>query len=146
MQAHLILYSVVFYMQMVDLTFIFEIHHGGQFVQNPDLVYLGGSTSFYDEVDPDRLSYFEIQDMCCGFGANSTSRFHYLISGGNLEQWLRLINEDDDVVYMCEIHVAWPTDKITLYVKSGKEPLVVEKPFANEEVVNDYDDDVHEAP
>ena len=28
---------------------------------------------------------------------------------------------------MCEIHVAWPTDKITLQVESDKEPLVVEK-------------------
>ena len=85
MQAHLILYSIVFYMQMVDLTFNFEIHHGGQFVWNLDLVYLGGSTSFYDKVDPDRLSYFEIQDMCCGLGANSIRRFHYLILGGSLE-------------------------------------------------------------
>ena len=106
MQPYLILYSVVFYMQMADLTFNFEIHHGGQFVWNPDLVYLVVSTSFYDEVDLDRLSYFEIQDMCCVFGANSTSRFHYLIPGGNLEQGLRFINEDNDVVYMCEIHVA----------------------------------------
>ncbi|KAL0003893.1 hypothetical protein SO802_011454 [Lithocarpus litseifolius] len=82
--------------------------------------------------------------MCCDLGANSTSRFHYLILGGNLEQGLRLINEDNDVVYMCEIHAAWPTDKITLYVEGGEEPLVVEQPFANEEVVND--DDVHEVP
>ena len=76
-------------------------------------------------------------------GAFSTSRFHYLILGGNLEQGLRLINGDDDVVYMCEIHVAWPTDKITPYVE-GEEPLAVEQPFANVEVAND--DDVHEAP
>ncbi|KAL0010450.1 hypothetical protein SO802_005558 [Lithocarpus litseifolius] len=130
--------------KMADLTFNFEIHHGGQFVWNPDLVYLGGSTSFIDDVDLDKLSYFEIQDMCCGLGANSTSRFHYLIPGGNLEQGLRLINEDDDVVYMCEIHAAWPTDKITLYVEGGEEPLAVEQPFANEEVAND--DDVHEVP
>ena len=27
---------------------------------NPDLVYLGGSTSLVDNVDPDKLSYFEI--------------------------------------------------------------------------------------
>ena len=144
MQAYLILYSVVFYMQMADLTFIFEIHHGCQLVRNLDLVYFGGITSFYDEVDPDRLSYFEIQDICCGLGANSISRFHFLIPGGNLEQGLRLINEDDDVVYMCEIHVAWPTNKITLYVESSEEPLVVEQPFANKEVV--IDNDVHEAP
>ena len=74
--------------------------------------------------------------------AFSTSRFHYLIPRGNLEQGLRLINGDDDVVYMCEIHVAWPTDKITPYVKGGEEPLAVEQLFANVEVAND--DDVHE--
>ena len=77
-------------------------------------------------------------------GAFSTSRFHYLIPGGNLEQGLRLINEDDDVVYMCEIHAAWPIDKITLYVEGGEEPFAVEQPFTNEEVTND--DDVHKAP
>ena len=91
---------------MADLAFNFEIHHGSQFVWNPDLVYLGGSTSFVDNVDPDKFSYFEIQDICSDVGAVSTSRFHYLIPGGNLEQGLRLINGDDDVVYMCEIHVA----------------------------------------
>nr|POE74480.1 hypothetical protein CFP56_51095 [Quercus suber] len=45
---------------------------------------------------------------------------------------------------MCEIHVAWSADKITLYVEGGEEPLAVEQPFGNEEVAND--DDVHEAP
>ena len=64
---------------MIDLTFNFEIHHGGQFVWNPVLVYLGGSTSFIDEVDLDKLSYFEIQDICCDLGASSASRFDYLI-------------------------------------------------------------------
>ena len=52
--------SVVFYMQMANLAFNFEIHHGGKFVWNLDLVYLGGSTSFVDNIDPDRLSYFEV--------------------------------------------------------------------------------------
>ena len=46
-------------MQIADLTFNFEIHHGGQFVWNPDLVYLGGSTSFIDEVNPYKFSYFD---------------------------------------------------------------------------------------
>ena len=91
---------------MVDLAFNFEIHYGGQFVWNLDLVYLGGSASFVDNVDPGKLSYFEIQDICSNVGAVNISRYHYLILGGNLEQGLRLINGDDDVVYMCEIHVA----------------------------------------
>ena len=51
----------------------------------PDLVYLGVCTSFVDNVDLDRLSYFEIQDICCDVGALSTSRYHYLIPRGNLE-------------------------------------------------------------
>ena len=93
-------------MHMADLTFNFKIHHGGQFVWNLDLVYLGGSTSFIDEADLDKLSYFEIQDICSDVVVVSTSRFHYLIPGSNLEQGLRLINGDDDVVYMCEIHAA----------------------------------------
>ena len=58
-----------------------------------------------------------------------------------MEQGLWLINEDDDVVYMCEIHATWPTHKVTLYVKGGEEPLAIEQPFGNEEVAND--DDVH---
>ena len=43
---------------------------------------------------------------------------------------------------MCKIHAAQHTNKITLYVKGGEEPLAVEQPFANEEVAND--DEVHE--
>ena len=42
-------------MQMTDLAFNFEIHNSGQFVWNPYLVYLGGSTSFVDNVDPVNL-------------------------------------------------------------------------------------------
>ena len=45
---------------------------------------LGGSTSFVDNVDQDKLSYFEIQDICSDVGVVSTIRFHYLIPGGNL--------------------------------------------------------------
>ena len=134
--------SVEFYMQMANLAFNFEIHHGGKFVWNPDLVYLGGSTSFVDNVDPDRLSYFEVQDICFDMGAVYTSTYHYLIPGGNLEQGLRFINGDDDVVCICEIHAGWHTDKITLYVEGGEEPLTVEQPFGNEKVAND--DEGHE--
>ena len=108
---------------------------------NPYFVYLGGSTSFVDNVDQDKLSYFEIQDICSDVGVVSISRFHYLIPGGNLERGLRLINGDDDIVYFYEIHATWPIDKITLYVEGGEELLAVEQPFGNEEVAND--DDVH---
>ena len=46
---------------------------------NPYLAYLGRSTSFVDNVDLDKLSYFEIQDICSDVGAVSISRYDYLI-------------------------------------------------------------------
>ena len=50
---------------------------------------------------------------------------YYIISGSNLEQCLRLITRDEEVLYMCEIHAAWPTNRITLYIESGEESLQV---------------------
>ena len=112
-------------MQMTNLLFKIEIHSGGQFERNLELVYLGGKVSTYPKVNPDRLSYFEIQDMVAECGSPSTSLVYYLIPGGNLEQGLRLITGDDEVLYMCELHVVWPIDRITLYVEGGVEPLQV---------------------
>jgi hypothetical protein len=112
-------------MQMTNLYFEIEIHSGGQFERNPELVYLGGKVSTYPKVDPDHLSYFEIQDMVVECGSPSTSLVYYLIPGGSLEQGLRLVTGDDEVLYMCELHDAWPIDRITLYVEGGVEPLQV---------------------
>ena len=53
---------------------------------DPDLVYLGGSVSTINNINIDRLSFFEIQDMCVGLGVTSKSRFHYLIPRGNMEK------------------------------------------------------------
>ena len=38
-------------MLMADLDFTFESHHGGTFVWDLDLVYLGGSVSTIDNID-----------------------------------------------------------------------------------------------
>ena len=61
-------------------------------------------------VDPNLLSHFEIQDICADGKGPINSRIYYLIPGSNLEQVLRLITSDDDVTYMCELHVEWPTN------------------------------------
>ena len=91
---------------MTNLYFEIEIHSGGQFERNPELVYLGGKVSTYLKVDPDRLTYFEIQDMVAKYGSPSISLVYCLIPGGSLEQGLRLIIGDDEVLYMCKLHGA----------------------------------------
>ena len=37
-------------------------------------------------------------------GVDEPYRFHYLALGGNLEQELRLINDDGNVVSTCQLH------------------------------------------
>uniref|UniRef100_A0A7N2L7Q2 PB1-like domain-containing protein n=1 Tax=Quercus lobata TaxID=97700 RepID=A0A7N2L7Q2_QUELO len=137
---------------MADLNFIVEINYGGTFVWNQNLEYVGGNIATIEDVDLNRLSFCEIQDMCEKFGAPSTSTYHYLIPRGKLEQGLRLITGDDEVLYMCEIHVAWLIDRIVLYVEGSEKPLVVEILGQNvkgieERVVEgdnlDYDDDAN---
>ena len=53
---------------------------------------------------------------------------HYLGSGGNLEQDLRHIEDDKDVVSICKLNEGGPRDTIILYVESSHAPFAVEVP------------------
>ena len=54
---------------MVDFTFDIEIHVGGCFVEEPTIEYVGESVYLLTEIDPDKLSFFEIRDLCHTVGA-----------------------------------------------------------------------------
>ena len=43
-----------------------------------------------------------------------------------MEEGLRMIARDVEVLYMCEIHIAWPIDRLVVYVEGGEQPLAVE--------------------
>ena len=45
-----------------------------------------------------------------------------------MEEDLRLIKDDQDVVHMCKPNERGPSDTIILYVESGNAPLAVEVP------------------
>ena len=45
-----------------------------------------------------------------------------------MEEDLRLIEDDQDVVHMCKPNERGPSDTITLYVESGNAPLAIEVP------------------
>ena len=66
--------------------------------------------------------------MCEELGIDEPCRVHYLGPGGNLEEDLRLIEDDQDVVHMCKPNERGPSDTIILYVESGNAPLAVEVP------------------
>ena len=114
---------------MVDFTFDIEIHVGGCFVDEPTIEYVGGSVHTLTEIDPDKLSFFEIQDLCHLVGASKKhSRYRYLLLEGGLHHDLKAIETDADVMNMTTIHRAWPAEKIIIYSDIDVEPLAVEYP------------------
>ena len=102
-----------------------EVSYGGAFLWNPSLEYFGGEVEIVYR-DPDLLSYFEIKGICEELGIDEPCRVHYLGPVGNLEQDLRLIEDDQDVVHMCKPNEGGPRDTIILYMESSNAPLAVE--------------------
>ena len=114
---------------MVDFTFDIEIHVGGCFVEDPTLKYMGGFVHTLTEIDPDKLSFFEIRDLCHLVGTpKEHSRYRYLLPKGGLEDDLRAIETNAYVVNMTTLYRAWPANKIIIYTDIDVEPLAIEHP------------------
>ena len=92
---------------MVNFTFDIEIHVGECFVEEPTIEYVGGPVHTLTKIDPDKLNFFEIQDLCHLVGApKEHSRYRYLLLEGGLQDDLRAIETDADVVNMTTLHRA----------------------------------------
>ena len=80
---------------MVDFTFDIKIHVRGCFVEDPTLRYVGGFVHILTEIDPDKLSFFEIRDLYHLVGApKEHSRYRYILPEGDLKDDLRDIETD----------------------------------------------------
>ena len=91
--------------------------------------YVDGSVHLLTEIDPDKLSFFEIRDLCHLVGApKEHSRYRYLLPEGNLQVDLRDIATAADVLNMTTLHRAWPAEKIIIYTNIDVAPLAVEYP------------------
>ena len=114
---------------MVDFTFDIEIHVGGCFVEEPTIEYVGEFVHLLTEIDLDRLSFFEIRDLCHLVGApKEHSRYKYLLPKGNLQVDLRDIATDANVLNMTTLYRAWSAEKIIIYTDIDVEPLAVKYP------------------
>ena len=91
---------------MLDFMFDIEIHVGGCFVEEPTVEYVGGSIHTLTEIDPDKLSFFEIQNLCHLVGAlKEHSRYRYLLPKGDLQDDLRAIETNADVLNMTTLQL-----------------------------------------
>ena len=76
-------------------------------MEEPTIEYVGGSVHLLTEIDPDKLSFFEIRDLCHLVGApKEHSRYRYLLLEGNLQVDLRDIETNADVLNMTILYRA----------------------------------------
>ena len=83
---------------------------------------------FSSNYDKNHLSYFEVEDICKFVGASKGCKLYYLIPMGNLDNGLRHIVTDDDVLFMSDLHEEWKVFSIIFYIESGDMPIRVLQP------------------
>ena len=98
-------------------------------MEEPIIEYVDEFVHTLIEIDPDKLSFFEIRDLCHLVGApKEYSRYRYLLPEGGLQDDLRAIETDADVVNMTTFYRAWPAEKIIIYTDIDVKPLAVKYP------------------
>ena len=79
--------------------FSLKINHGGKWSES---AYTGGFEAWFDYVDKDFMSFFEIDEMVKELGYDGFMLYHYRIPGMSYCEGLRLIERDQDVSEMCK--------------------------------------------
>ncbi|KAM7495351.1 hypothetical protein LguiB_029960 [Lonicera macranthoides] len=79
------------------------------------MYYSGGQVSFFYNVDPDKMSYFELKGMVEDLGYNNVAKLFYLCPNKSMETGLRIIVNDKDIGPM--LKTAKLTCGIEVYVE-----------------------------
>lgn len=106
---------------MTFQTYVLEVHHGGHFVRELVLQYVGGTIDKFEEVDPDLMSIFELREGLRKLNVTDELPLYYRIGGTDLEVGLILVNSDQTVLQMFEMNRNY--NSIELYV--GELPQLV---------------------
>ncbi|KAH7842696.1 hypothetical protein Vadar_008172 [Vaccinium darrowii] len=91
-------------LRMDESRYVLELHHGGYFVDFPHKQYLKGNIRLINNVDSDRMSYFEMLDMVKELGFTQTPNIYHLLRDCDLDGGLREIKTNLDVTDMFAIH------------------------------------------
>ena len=77
---------------------------------------------YTESVDPDELSYFELEAICRPYGYKSEDLIFFLDPGQSLANGLHLITSDRNVLFMVEQHKNH--NIVHLYIVSFEEGIV----------------------
>lgn len=80
--------------------FTVEIHRGGDFVYSPRKMYIGGSITLVENCDPAKFSLLDFNHDVKKFGYDGLIIYFYRIHGMDLDNVLRLVATDTNLVEM----------------------------------------------
>ncbi|KAF7136494.1 hypothetical protein RHSIM_Rhsim08G0180300 [Rhododendron simsii] len=105
---------------MSDEMFVFEVHHGGYFVNMPAKKFSMGKVEFIRNVDKDLMSYSEMISMIKDLGCTENCNIYHKLLDYNcdLDAGLRELKTDAEVWDMFAIHIDRET--ISIYVENAK--------------------------
>ncbi|CAN6722987.1 unnamed protein product [Malus baccata var. baccata] len=111
--------------------FTLKINHGGKWSEN---AYTGGFEAWFDYVDKDFMSFFEIDEMVKKLGYDGFILYHYRIPGMSYKEGLRHVDRDQDKNdYVDDEHEAKATEG-----GQGNGDKAEDGPFNAD---NEYDED-----
>ncbi|XP_062164888.1 uncharacterized protein LOC133871456 [Alnus glutinosa] len=84
---------------MFNECLMFEVHHGGRFNRENGVAYVGGDvTNYPDLYDKDELSFFDVETVVKCYGYSPGDLIYYRIPNKSLDEGLRLLFSDHDVI------------------------------------------------
>jgi hypothetical protein len=90
---------------MFNECLMFEVHHGGRFNRENGVAYVGGDvTNYPDLYDKDELSFFVVETVVKCYGYSPSDIIYYIIPNKSLDEGLRLLSSDHDVIEMVGHH------------------------------------------
>ncbi|KAG8371425.1 hypothetical protein BUALT_Bualt13G0086300 [Buddleja alternifolia] len=99
-----------------DKHFTLKIHHGGQLLEIPSKVYVGGEVDYIDYCHPDIMSLCVLNKAMSMLGYQGFLAYYYLTPKSDLNTGLRYVLSDQDTIIMAEIGAQHKHGLIELYV------------------------------
>ncbi|XLR01558.1 hypothetical protein S83_067756 [Arachis hypogaea] len=111
---------------MTTIHITLSINHRGQFERGPcgKVSYIGGEIIEIERVNVDTLNSFFISDLLKDIGYTSITDFYWLEPGKELDNGLRLLRADMDIVKMYEA-AARNGNKINVYTENPMDQHVL---------------------
>ncbi|GLT48371.1 hypothetical protein SLA2020_220020 [Shorea laevis] len=111
--------------------------YGGNFIKVPNLEYVGGDKYVPENIDEDKLSYFEIRDIVRDDMKLEFTKLYYRIPEVDLEHGLVEIKSDGDA-----LQIAWHLiehGSVDIYIHNGPGHILFDAPNVINEVNEDVD-------